>query len=163
MCVLQHHFMTSIIWNHCSQMLCAFTQINFSDCHGKKKTKHLWWDLCTMKVRETLFSKINGEKLFKMVISVMDHSVHMTVSRIVMLLLVSTSLVKCNWSVSLLVEPLWPSFWQEASEAEWSLFPNTPQTLAVFCVRECLCSQRQWDSPTEGWFSHQSQWLTFPL
>lgn len=42
-----------------------------------------------MKVRETLFSKINGEKLFKMVISVMNHSVHMTVFRILMLFLVS--------------------------------------------------------------------------
>lgn len=37
-----------------------------------------------MKVRETLFSKINDEKLFKMVISVMDHSVHTTVFRSLM-------------------------------------------------------------------------------
>lgn len=131
----------------------------------EKKKDQLWWDLCSMKVRGTLFSKVSDEKWFKIVISVLEHSVHMTfqdfqVSRILKLFLKSTYLVKYSWSVSLLVEPLWPSFWQEASESGWvSLFPNTSPILSVFYVRECSCSHGQWDSPTEWSFSHQSQWV----
>lgn len=89
----------------------------------------------------------------------MNCSVQTTLSKTLMLFPVSTHLVKYDWSVSLLVEPVWPRVWKEACEAGGiSFFPSPPQCW-LDSARGCVhAKSQQWDSPTELLFSRHSQW-----
>lgn len=77
-------------------------------------------------------------------------SVQTEVSKSLMLFPVSILLVKYNWSVSLLVEPVWASFWKEAFDAGWiSLLLSPPSDGCFPCVGLHVQSQAM-GFPTES-------------
>lgn len=77
-------------------------------------------------------------------------SVQTEVSKSLVLFPVSILLVKYNWSVSLLVEPVWASFWKEAFDAGWISLLLSPPSDGCFSVCGFASQSQAMGFPTES-------------